>query len=91
MNTEAIVAIVILGVSLVGALVGLITALVRGEMKKDIEGWMIEAEQSGKSGTEKLAYVVEQFKNKYKIVQFILNVKKFIEQIIDLTKQINCK
>ena len=35
MNTEAIVAIVILGVSLVGALVGLITALVRGEMKKD--------------------------------------------------------
>lgn len=91
MNTEAIITIVVLGISLLGTLIGLITALVRGDMKKFIEEKMIEAEQSGKTGPEKLAYVIEEFKNKYKIVQFILNAKKFIESVIDITKQINVK
>ncbi len=91
MNIEAIITIIILAVSLLGTVITLITALVRGEMKKFIEEKMIEAEKSGKSGSEKLAFVVEAFKEKYKIMQFILNVKQFVEKIIELTKEINAK
>ena len=79
MNVETIVFIVILGTILLGNIVCLVAALIRGDMKKNIQTWMIEAEQSGKTGTEKLAYVIEEFKKKYKIAQFILNAKKFIE------------
>ena len=52
---------------------------------------MIEAEKTGKSGPEKLKYVVEAFCKKYKILQFLLDCKKFVEKIIELSKQINAK
>lgn len=91
MDIQAIISIVVLGIGLLGTIIGLITALVRGEMKKFIQEKMIEAEKSGKSGEEKLAFVVEAFKEKYKIMQFILNVKQFVEKIIELSKQINAK
>lgn len=91
MSIESIITIIILGIALLGTIIGLLTALIRGEMKKFIKEKMIEAEQSGKSGKEKLIFVLEAFKEKYKIMQFILNAKVFIEKIIDLTKQINAK
>ena len=91
MDIKAIITIVAMGVVLLGTIFTLIGALVRGEMKKFIEEMMIEAEKSGKSGAEKLAFVIAAFKEKYKIAQFILDAKKFIEQIIVLTKEINSK
>ena len=91
MDIKAIITIVVLGIVLLGTIIGLVTALVRGEMKKFIEEKMVEAEKSGKSGAEKLAFVTEAFKEKYKIMQFILNAKQFIEKVIELSKQINAK
>lgn len=91
MDIKAIITIVVLGIVLLGTIIGLVTALVRGEMKKFIEEKMVEAEKSGKSGAEKLAFVIEAFKEKYKIMQFILNAKQFIEKVIELSKQINAK
>ena len=91
MDIQAIITIVVLGIVLLGTIIGLVTALVRGEMKKFIEEKMVEAEKSGKSGAEKLAFVIEAFKEKYKIMQFVLNAKQFIEKVIELSKQINAK
>lgn len=91
MSTETIIAIIIAGLAVLGGLVGLIVALVRGDMKKDVIAWMEEAEASGKDGPEKLKYVIEKFKEKYKIAQFLLNLEKFVKLIIDVTKKINYK
>ena len=91
MDINAIITIVILGVALLGSISGLIIAFVRGDMKKFIEEKMVEAEKSGKIGKEKLNYVLNEFKKKYKIAELIFNAKEFIEKVIAITKQINSK
>ena len=90
-NVSAICTIVILGIIALSSIIGLIVAFCRGEMKKFIEEKMTEAEKSGKSGSEKLQYVVNAFCAKYKIGSIILNCEKFVEEIIKLSKNINCK
>lgn len=90
-NVSAICTIVILGIIALSSIIGLIVAFCRGEMKKFIEEKMTEAEKSGKSGSEKLQYVVNAFGDKYKIGSIILNCEKFVEEIIKLSKNINCK
>ena len=60
-------------------------------MKKFIEEKMVEAEKLELSGEKKLAYVLQAVKEKYKVVEVLLNCKKFIEHIITLSKQINAK
>ena len=90
-NVSAICTIVILGIIALSSIIGLIVAFCRGEMKKFIEEKMTEAEKSGKSGSEKLKYVVDAFGAKYKIGSIILNCEKFVEEIIKLSKNINCK
>lgn len=91
MNIETIILTVILGVVVLGGIVTIIVAIIRGDMKKFIEEKMIEAEQLELSGEKKLAYVLEAVKEKYKIAELLLNTKKFIKHIIDLSKQINAK
>lgn len=90
-NVSAICTIVILGIIALSSIIGLIVAFCRGEMKKFIEEKMTEAEKSGKSGSEKLQYVVDAFGDKYKIGSIVLNCEKFVEEIIKLSKNINCK
>lgn len=91
MDLGALCTIIVLGVVALVGIVGLLVAFFRGEMKKFIEEKMTEAEKSGKSGTEKLQYVMDAFNEKYKIGAIILNCQKFIEQIIALSKNINAK
>lgn len=91
MDARILCTIIILGIIALSGVIGLIVAFFRGEMKKFIEEKMTEAEQSGKSGTEKLQYVLDAFNTKYKIGTIILNCQKFIEQVIVLSKNINCK
>lgn len=91
MDAGILCMIIILGIIALSGVIGLIVAFFRGEMKKFIEEKMTEAEQSGKSGTEKLQYVLDAFNTKYKIGTIILNCQKFIEQVIVLSKNINCK
>lgn len=90
MNIETIVVLVILGVAVLSGIIGIVVAVIRGDMKKFIEEKMIEAEAM-QGSVEKLTYVLNAVKQKYKIVELVLNVKKFIEHIIDLSKQINSK
>ena len=90
MNIETIIVLVILGIAVLSGIIGIVVAVIRGDMKKFIEEKMIEAETM-QGSVEKLTYVLNAVKQKYKIVELVLNVKKFIEHIIDLSKQINSK
>lgn len=89
MNTETIVALVGMGVSILIAIISIVRSFVKGDMQKFIEQKMVEAEKTGKSGEEKYQYVLDAFKEKYKLTALFFNLKKFVETIIDLTKKIN--
>ena len=91
MSVETIVTLIVLGVVALSGIISIIVAIIRGDMKKFIVEKMEEAEKSGKTGSEKLSFVIEAVKEKYKIARIILDVKKFIEYIIGITKEINTK
>ena len=91
MSPYEIIQLIILIVVTLALIATIVVAIVRGDMKKFIEEKMAEAEKLGLSGKEKLEYVVNAVKEKYKIMTIILNVKKVIEHIIELSKQINYK
>lgn len=91
MQIETIITLVILGCLTLGGIATIVLAIVRGDMKKFIEEKMIEAEKQELSGEKKLEYVLVAVKEKYKILEIVLNVKKFIEHIIAISKQINSK
>ena len=87
-----IVLIIVLGILLICSLIGLLIALFNGSMKKFIVEKMAEADtHKDWSGEQKRQYVIDAFKTKYKIAEFILNCKKFIELVIKYSKQINYK
>lgn len=91
-NIQFIIPIIILGVLLLGSLVGLLIALFNGSMKKFIVEKMAEADSHADwTSEQKRNFVIETFKEKYKIMEFILNAKKFIELVIKYSKEINYK
>lgn len=91
MSIETIITLCTLGIVALSGIIGLIVALVRGDMKKFIVEQMEIAEKSGMKGNEKLAFVLNAVKEKYKIMEVFLNAKKFIEYVISISKQINIK
>lgn len=92
MDTKALVTIIILGVLLLVSLISLLAALFNGSMKKFIVEKMAEADSHKDwSAEQKRNYVIEAFKEKYKIIEFLCNVKKFIELVIKYSKEINYK
>lgn len=91
MSQKEIISLVILGVICLIGIISIITAIVRGDMKKFIEEKMAEAEKLSMDGKQKLEYVINAVKEKYKILELVLNVKKFIEHIIEISKRINYK
>ena len=91
MSPYEIIQLIVLIVVTLALIATIVVAIVRGDMKKFIEEKMVEAENLGLSGKEKLEYVINAVKEKYKIMTIILNVKKVIEHIIELSKQINYK
>ena len=91
MSIETIVCLIVLGVLILAGLITFIVAVIRGEVKKFIEEKMIEAEKLELTGDKKFKYVVQAVKEKYKLAELFVNIGKFIEHIIDLSKQINAK
>ena len=91
MSQKEIISLVILGVICLIGIISIITAIVRGDMKKFIEEKMAEAEKLSMDGKQKLEYVINAVNEKYKILELVLNVKKFIEHIIEISKHINYK
>lgn len=91
MSVQEIVELVGLGVTIIALIVSIIVAIVKGNLKDFITEKMKEAEASGKSGKEKLEYVIKAVKEKYKLATLLIDVREFIEKIIDITKNINSK
>lgn len=91
MELQTLIPVILLGIVVLGGIFSIIVAIIRGDMKKFIEEKMVEAEKLELTGEKKLAYVLQAVKEKYKVVELFLNCKKFIEHIIDLSKQINAK
>lgn len=91
MSPNEIIQLIVLIVTTLALIATIVVAIVKGDMKKFIEEKMVEAENSGLSGEEKLKYVINCVKEKYKVMTIILNVKNVIEHIIELSKQINYK
>lgn len=91
MTTTEIILLVALGLFIIAGILVIVVAIVRGDMKKFIQEKMAEAEQLDLDGAKKLQYVLEAVKEKYKLAELFLNIKKFIEKIIEISKQINYK
>ena len=91
MQIELLITLITLGATIVGGIIALIVAIKRGELKKFIIEKMEEAEKLELDGKKKLEYVLTAVNEKYKVMQLVLNVKKFIEYIISISKQINAK
>lgn len=91
MSVETLVSLIMLGAVILCGIITIVVAIVRGDMKKFIVEKMEEAEKMELGGKEKLEFVINAVKEKYKILELVLNVKKFIEYIISISKQINYK
>ena len=91
MSQTEIISLIVLGVVCLAGVISIIVAIIRGDMKKFIKEKMAEAEKLSMNGQQKLEYVINAVKEKYKIPELVLNIKKFIENIIEISKQINYK
>lgn len=91
MSQTEIISLIALGIVCLVGIISIIVAVIRGDMKKFIKEKMAEAEKLSMGGQQKLGYVIDAVKEKYKIPELVLNVKKFIESIIEISKQINYK
>ena len=91
MSQTEIISLIVLGVVCLFGVISIIVAIIRGDMKKFIKEKMAEAEKLSMNGQQKLEYVINAVKEKYKIPELVLNIKKFIENIIEISKQINYK
>ena len=91
MSQTEIISLIALGIVCLVGIISIIVAVIRGDMKKFIKEKMAEAEKLLMNGQQKLEYVINAVKEKYKIPELVLNIKKFIENIIEISKQINYK
>lgn len=92
MTVTEIIELISLIVTTLGLIVSIVTAIVKGNLKNFILEKMQEAEAKQElTGEQKLMFVIEEVKNKYKIITIIMNIKKFIEKVISVTKKINYK
>lgn len=89
MDTREIIELVSLCITTLGLIISLVTAIVKGHLKDFIVEKMEEVEKTDKNAAEKLSYVINAVKDKYKIVAIIINIEAFVEKIIDISKQIN--
>lgn len=91
MDYKLLITTIVLGVILLATVVFLCIELFNGNMKKFVMEKIVEAEKLYPKDEEnyqekRMTYVMEAFKEKYKIMSFCLNVQKFIELICKLFK-----
>ena len=91
MDYKLLIITIVLGVILLATVVFLCIELFNGNMKKFVIEKIAEAEKMFSKDVEdyqekRRNYVIEAFKEKYKIMAFCLNVQKFIELICKLFK-----
>ena len=91
MSIAEIIELIILIIATIGMIASIVIAITKGKLREFIIEKMEEAEKTGKSGKEKLEYVISAVKDKYRLTSLMMNIRKFIEMIISATKNINSK
>lgn len=91
MSIHEIIELVGLIISVLALIGSIVYSIIKGKLKDFIIEKMEEAEALELGGQEKLNYVLEAIKEKYKIAKIILNSQKFIEKVIAISKKINFK
>lgn len=91
MSSEMIITISVFAVVILAFIGVLIYAFVKKGLKNDVIAWCKEAEETGKSGSEKLKYVIDKVKEKYHFNMFIKVANTIVELIIKISKDINYK
>ena len=82
-----------LGLAVLIGIIAIVVGILRGEVQKFIVAKMEEAEAQYKDlpkpekSIKKLEYVVNAVKEKYKIADLIMNVRKFIEKIVEINNK----
>lgn len=91
MSIAEIIELVGLGITVVSLIGSIVVAIAKGKMRDFIVEKMEEAEASGKDGSSKLQYVIDEVSKKYKIAKLLMDTKAFVEKVIAATKKINVK
>ena len=91
MDYKLLITTIVLGIILLATVVFLCIELFNGNMKNFVMEKIAEAEKLFPKDMEdyqekRRNYVIESFKEKYKIMSFSLNVQKFIQLICKLFK-----
>ena len=93
MTPELLTTLIMLGATIVVGIVVIIFAIVRGDMKNFIIAKMEEAGEKYKDlqkperSLKKLDYVIDAVKEKYKLGELFLNIKKFIEYVVSINNK----
>lgn len=91
MSPEMIITVSVFGVVLLAFIGVLIYSFIKGGLKSFVEEKMKEAEATKKSGSDKLKYVLDAVKEKYKFNLFVKAANTIVEAIIAISKVINAK
>lgn len=97
MSIELLIETILLGIVVASGLFAIIYALVRGEIKKFVIEKMKEADYIYRDlpkpdkSIAKLKYVLDSVNEKYGFVKLFLNVKKFIEKVIEVANSLQNK
>lgn len=94
---KLLIALIILGVVIIGAIALIVISIIRGDMKTYIQECMAEAEELYKDlpkpekSKKKLQYVIDKVKEKYKLASLFLNIKKFVEMMVEFINSMKPK
>lgn len=97
MSIELLIETIVLGIVIIGGLVAIIVALVRGDIKKYIIEQMQEADYLYRDlpkpdkSISKLKYVLDSVNKKYGFVKLFINVKKFVENVVEIANSLQHK
>lgn len=97
MEFKDIIYLIVLGSIILIGLATIIYSLIRGEIKKYVIECMKQADfiykdlPKPEKSIKKLEYVVKYVSEKYGIVKLFLNIRKFVEKIIEIANSLQNK
>lgn len=91
MSQEMLITIIVFGVVALILLGIIIYGLVKGNLRQFVEDKMREAEKKFDNGSDRLKYVIDAVKEKYKVNLLVNIASNIIKYVIGLTKDINYK
>ena len=97
MSLELLIETIVLGSVVLCGIVAIVWAIVRGEIKQYVLDCMAQADfiykdlPKPEKSIKKLEYVIKSVNEKYGFVKLFLNVKKFIEKVIEIANSLQHK